>query len=137
MVGSQPTGPRLGSAGPDQGYAFTLVDIFEDRLELGAVDHDDATAGCVALAMRRSALYGRAPVVHDLTVAFTVFGFLDDSPDVELVAKREALFAEVKSSHHYTERRELVDLVPDDVLRQTPDEVEKAYRADWRSNLTQ
>lgn len=137
VEGSQPVGPRLGTAGPDQGYAFTLVDLFDDRLVLGSVDHEDAVAGCVAVAMRRSALFGRAPVVHDLTVAFTVFGFLDSSPDPQLVSLREELFAEVKSSHHYSERRELVDLVLENTLRLSHTKVEAQYASDWRSNLAQ
>ncbi len=136
VVGSQPVGPRLGTAGPDQGYAFTLVELFENRLFLGDVDHDDAVAGCVAVAMKRSALFGRAPVVHDLTVAFTVFGFLDPDPDPDLVLLRESLFAEVKSSHHYSERRQLVDLVPEESLRLAHSKVETQYASGWRSNIT-
>lgn len=131
----QPKGPRLGSMGPDQGYAYRLVRQFEGKLSLGKVDHDDAVAGCVAVAMKRSALFGRAPVIHDLTAAFTIFGFLDPSPPAELVALREELFAEVASAHHYPERRYLVDLVPDEALARPHDAIAAAYRADWRSNL--
>ena len=125
----------MGSIGPDQGYAFRLVREIEDQLHLGGLDRDDAVAGCVAVAMKRSALYGRAPVVHDVVVAFSIFGFLDPNPDPELVVLRERLFAEVHSSHHYDERRDLVDLVPDHVLRQKPEAVAKSYTTDWRANL--
>ena len=135
LAGAQPQGARLGSIGPDQGYAFRLVRQLEAQLHLGWVNHDDAVAGCVAVAMKRSALFGRAPVIHDLTAAFTVFGFLDDDPPPGLVELREALFAEVHSSHHYAERRDLVDLVPAEVLRQSPGAIVAAYRSDWRSNL--
>ena len=135
VAGPQPTGTRLGSQGPDQGYALTLVELFDDRLVLGRVDRADAVAACVAVATKRSALFGRAPVVHDLTIAFTVWGFLDDAPADELVALREELFPQVHSHHHYRERREIVDLVPEATLRTTPTAVEATYRADWRSNL--
>jgi len=135
LPGGQPSGSHLGSVGPDQGYAFRLARHFDDRLRLGRVRRDDAVAGCVAVAMKRSAVFGRAPVIHDLTVAFTVFGFLDESPAVELVVWRERLFAEVRSSHHYSERRDLVDLVPTDVLRHSPDAVAKTYAANWRNNF--
>ncbi|MEZ5412650.1 MAG: hypothetical protein R2761_31745 [Acidimicrobiales bacterium] len=131
----QPHGARLGTIGPDQGYAYRLVKQFDGRLELGRVSHDDATAGCVAVAMKRSGLFGRAPVVHDLTAAFTLFGFLDASPPAELVELREKLFAQVHSPHHYVELRHLVDLVPADVLRSSHDAIATAYRSDWRSNL--
>jgi hypothetical protein len=135
LTSRQPKGNRLGSMGPDQGYAYRLVRQFDDRLELGAVHHDDAVEGCVAVAMKRSAFFGRAPVVHDLTSAFTVFGFLDPTPPAELVALRERLFAEVHSPHHYVELRHLVDQVPDATLSNVHDAIAAAYRADWRSNL--
>lgn len=136
LGGPQPTGPRLGAQGPDQGYALTLVKLFDDRLRLGGVDHDDAVAACVAVATKRSALFGRGPVVHDLTAAFTIFGFLDDDPDTELVELREEMFAQVHSHHHYRERRAIVDLVPDAALHRPHTAVEADYRADWRRNLT-
>src|SRR5688500_9385885 len=70
---AQPVGRRRGRPGPDQGYALHLVREFRDRLTLSSGEKlDDAVAGCVAVAMKRSALFGRAPVVHDLDVAFRV-----------------------------------------------------------------
>jgi hypothetical protein len=132
----QPWGEQLGNPGPDQGYALKLVREFDGRLHLGRVDHDDAVAGCVAVAMKRSALFGRAPVIHDLTAAFTIFGFLDPDPPADLVAFREPLFAEVHSSHHYRELRTLVDLVPVEVLRTTPGAIAADHAADWRRNLS-
>ena len=133
--GPQPTGTRLGAQGPDQGYALTLVKLFDDRLQLGKVGHDDAVAGCVAVAMKRSALFGRGPVVHDLTAAFTLFGFLDENPSDELVALREPLFAQVHSHHHYRELRAIADLVPDDALHRPHTAIEADYRSGWKQNL--
>lgn len=134
--GPQPTGPRLGAQGPDQGYALSLASLFDDKLHLGNVAHDDAVTGCVAVATKRAALYGRAPVVHDLTAAFTIFGFLDENPADELTELRESLFAQVHSHHHYRERRAIADLVADDVLRRPHSAVEADYRADWKRNLS-
>lgn len=133
--GGQPRGGQLGSVGPDQGYAYRLVRHIEDHLVFGNVQRDDAVAGGVAVAMKRAAAFGRAPIVHDLTAAFTVFGFFDDEPPSELVDLRAGLFAEVRSSHHYTELRHLVDLVPEDVLRLSPDVIASQYMSDWRTNL--
>ncbi len=135
LAGGQPKGARLGSMGPDQGYAYRLVTMIEEKLHLGRMNRDDVVEGCVAVAMRRSALYGRAPVIHDLNVAFGVFGFFDANPPAELVSWREELFAEVRSDHHYVERRELVDLVPDEVLRRSPEQVLGAYETDWRQSF--
>ena len=135
LPAGQPRGDRLGSIGPDQGYAFRLVHHLDDQLRLGSVHRDDAVAGCVAVAMKRSALFGRAPVIHDLTAAFTLYGFLDDAPPAELVALRQKLFAEVANSHHYMERRELVDLVPDAVLARPHGAIVDDYRAEWTRNF--
>ncbi len=135
LAGSQPRGTRLGSIGPDQGYAYRLVTHLADQLHLGGVKYEDAEAGCVWIATKRASLYGRAPVVHDLTAAFTIFGFLDANPPAELVTLRETLFAEVRSSHHYVELREIADLVPDEVLKQVPAAIGDTYRSDWRKNL--
>lgn len=135
IVGSQPTGTALGTTGPDQGYAYKLVRHLEDRMHLGDVKREDAVAGSVALAMKRAGLLGRAPVVHDLTAAFTIFGFLDANPPSELATWRRDAFAEIASHHHYLERRELVDRVPDDLLRKPHGEIEQLYRADWRQFL--
>lgn len=131
LKGPPPVGARLGTAGPDQGYAYKLVRQFDDRLHLAGVHKADAVAGCVELAMKRSALFGRSPVIHDLTAAFTVYGFLDADPPVELVAKRSELFAEVANNHHYFERRAVVDAVSADWLRSSHDAIIKQYDTDW------
>lgn len=131
LTGPQPSGPALGTAGPDQGYAYRLVHLFDERLYLGGVHQADAVAGCVALAMKRSGLFGRAPVVHDLTAAFTIYGFLDPDPPVELVEARAGLFAEVANDHHYSERRHLVDRVDQEWLTRSHDAIASQYEADW------
>lgn len=137
VEGLQPRGRALGTAGPDQGYAYRLVRHLEDRIHPGDLDKDDIVAGCVALATRRSGMMGRAPVIHDLTAAFTIYGFLDPSPARELVAFRNRAFAEVASSHHYFERRHLVDLVDGDVLRRSHTEIAELYKTDWRQSFVE
>jgi hypothetical protein len=128
--GLQPEGPRLGVPGPDQGYAIKLARQFEDRLVLVPGESaDDAVAGCVAIATRRAALFGRAPMIHDLTVAFTLWGFLSEAP-AELTSVRKARFAAVASPHHYEERREIADAVPDEVLRMPHGKVAELVEAD-------
>jgi hypothetical protein len=131
----QPRGDRLGHQGPDQGYALRLARAFEGKLELTVGEHErDALAGAVAIALKRASLFGRAPVVHDLTVALTVWGFLRDAPE-ELVAARKELFEEVWHPHHYAELRRIVDLVPEQTLRMSLAEVEQVQRTDWRRLL--
>ena len=134
--GAEPTGARLGSQGPDQGYALTLTSVFDNKIELADGEHrSDVDAGCVAVATKRASMFHRAPVVHDLRIAYTVFGYLDENPAAELVEFRKAAFAEVHYSFHYFDRRAIADLVSHEVLGQTPDQVASRYNADWRDQL--
>jgi len=135
LVGSgQPRG-GTGFQGPDQGYALRLVRQFEDRLHLTHRERMvDVVDGCLGVALKRASIFGRAPVTHDWTVAFTIFGFLEDSPDSELVEARTDLFDQVANPHHYAESRHLVDLVHDEVLAMSPDRV---AGLEWRSRWTQ
>lgn len=134
LTGRQPHGRRLGFQGPDQGYGMLLAERFRDRLHLAAGEHaDDAVAGCLGVALRRASMVGRAPTVHDLTVAFTIWGFLDPSPPADLVALRRGLFEGVGHvSHHYLEGRAIVDHVPEATLRKPHQEVQAAYPGSWR-----
>lgn len=132
----QPVGDRLGSPGPDQGYALKLATVLEPELQLTDGEHArDVLAGIVGIGLKRASLHGRAPVIHDLRVAATLFGFLDPSPDPALIRLRKELFEEVDHFHHYPELRRLVDLVPADVLRQSPQQVADRYAGGWRSQL--
>jgi hypothetical protein len=133
----QPHGDRVGHQGPDQGYVLSLVRRFEGKLTLTSGEHErDALAGAAVVALKRASLFGRAPVVHDLTVALTIWGFLGEAPP-ELVALRKPLFEEVAHPHHYAEQRRLADLVPEDVLRRTPQQVTEAHRRSWRDLLAE
>lgn len=138
IVGDQPDGDGMGVPGPDQGYALKLADeVFRPKLIHGAVSVDDAIAGCLGIALKRAALFGRAPVSHDLRAAFTIWGFLDVSPDPELVALREVWFAEVAHPHHYGEARRIVDAVADEVLARPHADIESDYLSSgWRSLIT-
>lgn len=133
----QPVGGRLGSQGPDQGYALKLARLLEGELRLTDGEHArDAIAGIVAVGLKRASLLGRAPVIHDLRIGATLFGFLDGSADAALVRLRKGLFEEVFHFHHYAELRQIADMVPAEVLRQTPEQVADRYRTDWRDQLT-
>ncbi len=130
-------GRRPGSPGPDQGYALKLARLLEPELQLTAGEHAaDALVGIVAVALKRASIVGRAPVMHDLRVAAILFGFLDAEADPALVRLRSELFEEVGHFHHYMELRRIADMVPAEVLRQTPDEVARRHAADWRDQLS-
>ena len=81
--------------------------------------------------MRRAAHFGRAPVIHDLTLAATLWGF-DDGAPADLIAVREPLFR--AASHHYQVQRTIADCEPVATLRLTPEQVGERL-ADWRDLL--
>jgi hypothetical protein len=136
LVGRQPVGDQLGSQGPDQGYMLTLGESARGTLRLKPDEsEDDVIVGASAIGLKRASLFGRAPVMHDLTVAFTIFGFLDDGTPEELVELRRGAFEEVHSPHHYRKLRELADMVPAAVLQQPHDAIIQQAKADWRSVL--
>lgn len=136
VVGIEPSvGPGLGNQGPDQGYALKLAERFAGRLVLARGEReDDALAGCVAVAMRRASMFGRAPVVHDLRLALELFGFVGEA-DAELLAWRRDRFAGAAGHHGYHVKLRLADLVPSDTLRLTPAAVAEACSQDWRAPL--
>jgi hypothetical protein len=128
----QPVGPKLGRPGPDQGYLLKLAEDFEDRVEVAEGEQaEDAIAGCAAVAMRRAALFGRAPVAHDLELALRLWGFLGGAPD-DLVEFRRRLFG--GAAHHYWDQRAVTDLVPDETLKLTPAKLADRL-SDWRQLL--
>ncbi len=135
IQGRQPEGARLGYQGPDQGYVLTLSERFRNRIIVTPGESvNDAIRGCINIGLRRASLFGRAPVVHDLTIAFTIWGWLDGAASADLVARRSALFEGVaNTNHHYTEGRVIADLVPESTLRLTPEAATTAYATGkWR-----
>jgi hypothetical protein len=135
LADGQPIGPGLGNPGPDQGYMMRLAREFEGRLRLVPDEHDDdVMAGAAAIALRRASLFGRAPVIHDLTVALRVFGYLGDgeTPDPDLVAFRRRVFEGCADQHHFADLQALVDSVPEPVLRLTPQQVRERAASGWR-----
>lgn len=139
LSGRQPQGTRLGYQGPDQGYAIGLAKRFADKITvMRGESAADAMRGCLNIALRRASLFGRAPVIHDLTSAFTMWGFLDSNPPEDLVALRRPAFEGVaNAAHHYDEGRAIVDAIPEETLRLTHQQVAAAYPGSWRRLLGQ
>lgn len=126
----QPAGRGLGRPGPDQGYGLHLAERVKHQLRLAPDEPvHDVMAACVAVALRRAAMFGRAPVHHDVELAFGLFGYLDDDPPPELVEWRRRVTR--GAAHDYWEQRGLVDLIPEATLRMYPADV-RARSAQWR-----
>jgi hypothetical protein len=132
----QPRGTHFGNPGPDQGYALVLARRMQHRIFVQPGESlDDAIYGCLPIALKRASLMGRAPVIHDLTVAFTIWGFLDEDPPSDVVETRKPLFAEIANANHYLEREHLLAMVLTSTLRMSPDEVKTLYVVKWKSLL--
>lgn len=131
---AQPKGAKLGSPGPDQGYAIKLVNMFHGKLNLAEGEHEhDVMAGILGVALKRASLYGRAPVIHDVTRALDVFGFRSSTSSPDLVAFRTSLFE--AAGHHYELQRSIADVVPESTLTAGAFVFENAHQRDWRSLL--
>jgi len=128
----QPKGCFLGTPGPDAGYALTLAERFHDRLQVVPPEKvHDAEAVAAEVAIKRAALFGRAPVMADLELAFALFGWLGGAP-ADLVEWRRLAVA--GAAHDYNKRRALVYRVGEDVLRRQGDGV-RAALSTWRELL--
>ncbi|HEY5663954.1 MAG TPA: hypothetical protein VIS05_07965 [Ilumatobacter sp.] len=134
VAGLQPAGARLGAQGPDQGFALTIAHRLAPQLHLfDGERRDDAIRGCLGIALRRASLFSRAPVVHDVRLAFTIWGFVDEHPPADLLARRRELFEGVGNvNHHYAEGRAIADRVPESTLRLTPAQAAAQSPARWR-----
>lgn len=120
--------PGRGSAGPDQGYGMLLAERFADRIELLDGEHaDDVLHGAGVIALRRAAMFGRAPVAADLELALLLFGYLG-RPTEEMIEARKDVFGGV--AHDYWRERELADLVPESTLRMAPAAVAEHLSSD-------
>lgn len=123
-------GRYRGVPGPDQGYALRLARQFHGLLTLAEGEHEeDAVAGCLGVALKRAALFGRAPVIHDLELAFVLFGYAQDSP-ADLVEFRRSLFQ--GAAHDYWDQRAITDLVPEATLHLSAEEAHDRLGS-WRS----
>jgi hypothetical protein len=116
--GVQPRGPLFGSPGPNVGYALTLVRRRSGEFALAPHEHrEDAEAVVAALAMRRAASFGRAPVIADVECAARLLGYLGTAEPALVEWRARA----VDGAHHdYASRQALVDAVPLEVLRLAP-----------------
>jgi hypothetical protein len=114
-AGVQPTGALFGSPGPNVGYALRLVSRASVDFQRAPREHlEDVEAVVAAVAMKRAASFGRAPVVADVERAASLLGYLGGA-DAATVAQRADAVA--GAHHDYARCRAIADQVDLAVLR--------------------
>ncbi|MFN8019879.1 MAG: hypothetical protein U0P45_17425, partial [Acidimicrobiales bacterium] len=103
-----------------------------DSLRLADGEHAaDALAAVAAVALKRAASFGRAPVSHDVTAAVSALG-LDISPPTGDAAERRRLaLEEAHHPHFYKKLRAIADAVPAELLHQPLAAVTTAPAVTW------
>jgi hypothetical protein len=125
-------GALMGRPGPNIGYAYTLAARARPRLRLSPHEHaEDVIAVIAEIAGKRAARFGRAPVIGDIDVAVALLGY-DGSADEEFVELRVRLVHD--AAHDYARRRELVDAVPEELLKLRGTALAERV-AEWRAQL--
>jgi hypothetical protein len=136
LQGENPRGTYFGDPGPDQGYGLVLAKRLTGELILRAgEDVEDVVAGCLGVGLKRASIFGRAPIIHDMRAAYTIWGYLDPTPADELARLRKVAFDQCAIAGHHAERRRIVAAVRDDTLRQPHTAIAQQHAADWRSLL--
>tara|TARA_B100000530_G_scaffold320038_1_gene253068 strand:+ start:2003 stop:2539 length:537 start_codon:yes stop_codon:yes gene_type:complete len=123
-----------GHPGPDQGYALRLVKDFKGKIFLFEGEHwEDASEVAVLTALKRASLFGRAPCNHDLEAGFCIWGYLDSSPQEELLMIRKEKFGHIGSAHNYLMRRYISDAVSAAGLKRPLASIQDDYESNWRT----
>jgi hypothetical protein len=111
----QPKGRLLGNPGPNVGYALTLAERAGNRMMLEPNEGaEDAVTVVAALAMKRAATFGRAPVIADVEFAMELLGYLGDAPDDVRNWRPDVVRS---AAHDYAVARAVVDTVGTGLLR--------------------
>ena len=128
-----PEGGLRGRPGPNVGYGYTLAERARDRFQLAPHEHaHDAVSVVAEVAMKRAALFGRAPVIGDIELAMALLGY-DGTGDAAFTSWRARAVHD--AAHHYPSRRAIVDSVPDDLLRGPAASDRSGVVAAWRTSV--
>ena len=95
---------------------------------------DDAITGCLGIALKRASLFGRAPTIHDLEIAFRIWGFLGDDP-VSWSSCARRCSRQWPTPTTTPSQREIADTVPEATLRLLHTDVAARFPGEWRALL--
>lgn len=119
-----PSGRGLGIPGPDQGFAYTIVErLIDGEVVDPGSSVGDVRAAIAALATKRASSFRRGPTITDVRSALALFHYGD--PEASELIRRVRRSLTAGAAHHYGARRYLCDLIPLELLRHTPDSIEQ------------
>lgn len=119
---------RVGTSGPDQGYALRLADALRESVVLGPGEHiDDALAVSTQIALRRASRFGRAPVRADLEAALALMSYAAPLSEPAVERRRAVVSG---SAHDLWRCQEFAASIADEVLGYGADEA-AAHALDW------
>ncbi|MDZ4826705.1 MAG: hypothetical protein SGJ13_09630 [Actinomycetota bacterium] len=125
----QPRGQLYGSPGPNVGYAYTLAERAAGEWALAThEERHDVIPVIAEIAGKRAALFGRAPVMPDVSIAAGLLGY-DGTAEPDFAQVRRLIVHD--AGHDYTRRRAIVDTVPEQLLRMTAEEFNASIN-EWR-----
>ena len=111
-------GKLLGTPSPDSGFALKLARIRVHKLELGVGEHlEDVERAVAAIAIKRAALFSRAPVIHDVDFAITLLGYDESDIPEAVLAHRKSVVSGV--SHDYFKMRRMLEAIGPETLAAT------------------
>ncbi|MCB0975228.1 MAG: hypothetical protein KDB86_11815 [Actinobacteria bacterium] len=130
LIYGQPHGAMLGSPGPDQGYALTLLRAAKTWIQYGPHEQPhDGDALLSALAIRRAALFGRAPTMVDLKIAAAILGMDGNGAPAQIDWRTRVGRG---AHHHLDEVHHAIDGVPNEVLKSP---LAKISNRSWEDNI--
>ena len=108
-------GTMLGTPSPDSGFALKLARIRVHKLELAEGEHgEDVERAVAAIAIKRAALFSRAPVIYDVDFAIALLGYDESDIPAEVLAHRKSVISGV--SHDYFKMRRLLEAIGPETL---------------------
>lgn len=119
----------LGNAGPNVGYALSLIAHQRDNIVLAAHEHaHDVEPLLGEIAMRRASHFGRAPMMGDVTFAMKLLSY-DVEPTQGEEKWRPRLVHDCGHNEH--RRRIIVNSIPEEIVEGSHVDVKAAISGWW------
>lgn len=125
-------GSLFGHAGPNVGYAYTLVAHVFDTLFLSTNEHrHDVEPLLAEISMRRASHFGRAPIMKDVDCAVHLLSY---GLELDEGAMNNRVYLITDCGHDEHKRRSIVNSIPDDLIYSDKAATTEKIAA-WRASI--